>query len=98
MDWLAPVVVRLTELGPWAPVVFTLVYVAAALTLAPAFLLTVAAGAIFGVWRGSIIVFIAASLGATAVFGVAAPLGNSRLLQRITRDRRVAAVRAAMAG
>jgi uncharacterized membrane protein YdjX (TVP38/TMEM64 family) len=98
MDWLAPVVVRLTQLGPWAPVVFTLLYIAAALTLAPAFLLTVAAGAMFGVWRGSIIVFIAASLGATAVFGVAAPLGNSRLLRPITRDRRVAAVRAAMAG
>ena len=44
MDWLAPVVVRLTQLGPWAPAVFILLYIAAALTLAPAFLLTVAAG------------------------------------------------------
>ena len=44
MDWLAPVVLRLTTLGPWAPVVFVLLYVVAALTVAPAFFLTVAAG------------------------------------------------------
>jgi uncharacterized membrane protein YdjX (TVP38/TMEM64 family) len=98
MDWLAPVVVRLTQLGPWAPVVFTLLYIAAALTLAPAFLLTVAGGAIFGVWRGSLIVFIAASLGASTVYAVASPLARSRLMRRLTRDPRVAAVRTAVIG
>ena len=49
------------------PCSFILLYVAAAVTLAPAFFLTVAAGAMFGVWRGSLIVFIGASLGASAV-------------------------------
>ena len=39
---------RLVELGPWGPVVFIGLYVVAALTLAPAFFLTVAAGAMFG--------------------------------------------------
>ena len=74
MDWLAPVVLKLAELGRWGPVLFILLYVAAAVTLAPAFFLTVAAGAMFGVWRGSLIVFIGASLGASAVYalGVAA--------------------------
>src|SRR5439155_22868987 len=91
-------VLRLTNLGPWAPAVFILLYIAGAVTLAPTFLLTVVGGAIFGVWRGSVIVFIAASLGATAVYGLAAPLGRSRLMQRLTRDPRVAAVRAAVAG
>lgn len=98
MDWLAPAVLRLTELGPWAPVLFVLLYIAAALTLAPAFLLTVAAGAMFGVWRGSVIVLVGASLGASAVYAVASPLGHSRWMERITRDRRVAAVRAAIVG
>jgi len=46
MDWLAPVVLKLTQVGPWAPVLFTLIYIVAAVTLAPAFFLTVAAGAI----------------------------------------------------
>jgi len=36
MDWLVPVVLRLTQLGPWAPVLFVLLYIAAAVTLAPA--------------------------------------------------------------
>lgn len=98
MDWLAPAVLRLTDLGPWAPVVFILIYIVAALTLAPAFFLTVAAGAMFGVWRGSIIVFIGASLGASAVYLLVAPLARSRWMERITRNPRVAAARAVVVG
>ena len=98
MDWLAPVVLKLTELGAWAPVLFVLLYIVAAVTLAPAFFLTVAAGAMFGVWRGSVFVFIGASLGASAVYALASPLARSRWMQRVTRDARVAAVRTAVAG
>ena len=98
MDWLAPVVLRLARLGPWGPAFFILLYVAAAMALAPAFFLTVAAGALFGVWKGSVIVFVGASLGASAVYAIAAPLGRSRWLDRITRDPRVAAVRTAVRG
>jgi len=96
IDWLAPAVLKLTQVGPWAPVLFTLIYIAAAVTLAPAFFLTVAAGAMFGVWRGSIIVFIAASLGASVVFAVGSRVANLPWMQRITRDPRVATVRAAI--
>jgi uncharacterized membrane protein YdjX (TVP38/TMEM64 family) len=98
MDWLAPLVLKLGELGAWGPVLFILIYVAAAVTLAPAFFLTVAAGALFGVWRGSIFVFIGASLGASAVWALGARLSRTRLMARVTRDRRVAAVREAVAG
>jgi uncharacterized membrane protein YdjX (TVP38/TMEM64 family) len=98
MDWLAPVVLKLAELGPWGPVLFILLYVAAAVTLAPAFFLTVAAGALFGVWRGSLFVFIGASLGASAVYALGSPMSRSRLMARVTRDRRVAAVRDAVRG
>jgi uncharacterized membrane protein YdjX (TVP38/TMEM64 family) len=97
LDWLAPVVLWLQDLGPWTPVLFVLVYIAAAVVLAPAFFLTVAAGAMFGVWRGTVLVFVAASLGASAVYALAAPLSGSRLMQRVTRDRRVAAVKSAVA-
>jgi uncharacterized membrane protein YdjX (TVP38/TMEM64 family) len=98
MDWLAPVILKLSQLGPWGPVLFVLLYVAAAVTLAPAFFLTVAAGAMFGVWRGSLIVFVGASLGASAVYVLGRPMSRSRLMARVTRDRRVAAVRDAVAG
>ena len=98
MNWLAPAVLSLSGQGPWAPVLFVLVYIAAALTLAPAFFLTVAAGAMFGVWRGSILVFIGASLGASAVYAVASPFGRSRWMARMTRNPRVAAVKSAIVG
>lgn len=98
MDWLAPVLLKLSELGPWGPVLFILIYIVAAVTLAPAFFLTVAAGALFGVGRGSVIVFIGASLGASAVYVLGLPMSRSRLMARMTRDRRVAAVRDAVRG
>ena len=98
MDWLAPVVLKLAELGAWGPVLFILLYIAAAVTRAPAFFLTVAAGAMFGVWRGSVIVFIGASLGASTVYLLGQHLARSRVIARVTRDRRVAAVREAVAG
>ena len=99
MDWLAPAVLRISNLGEWAPVFFVMLYIVAALTLVPAsFFLTVSAGAMFGVWRGSLLVFIGASLGASLVYVIASPLAGSRWMQRVTRDRRVDALRTAVAG
>ena len=98
MDWLATVLLKVMELGPWAPVLFVLIYVAAAVTLAPAFFLTVAGGALFGVWQGSLLVFVGASLGSSAVYALASPLARTRWMRRVTRDPRVAAVRNAVAG
>ena len=96
MDWIAPLVRQLADLGIWGPVLFILLYVLAAITLAPAFLLTFSAGAVFGLWRGTLLTFVGASLGASAVFAVAAPLARSRVLRWIDRDPRVAATRRAV--
>jgi uncharacterized membrane protein YdjX (TVP38/TMEM64 family) len=96
MDWLARLVLDLQDLGPWAPFVFVIIYVVGAVFLAPSFFLTVAAGAMFGIWQASIVVFVGASLGASAVYALASPLARSRWLDRLTRDPRVAAVRAAI--
>lgn len=99
MDWLAAVVLRLAELGPWAPFIFILLYIAAALTpFAPAFFLTVAAGALFGVWRGTVFVFIGASLGASAAYAVSVRLTRLSFLSWLDRDPRVIIVRQAVAG
>ena len=87
----------LADLGPWAPVLFVVAYILASITLAPAFLLTFAAGAVFGLWRGTILVYVGAVLGSSAVFAIASPLGRSRFLRRLDRDPRVAAVRSAVA-
>jgi len=97
-SWLEALLLEVEQLGPWGPVVFALLYVGCAITLAPAFLLSVAAGAIFGVWRGSALVFISATLGASAVYAMAQRLAETRLFSWVVRDRRVAAVRQAIAG
>ena len=99
MDWLATAVLALGDLGAWASAVFVAFYIVAALTLVPAsFLLTVSAGAMFGVWRGSVLVFIGAAIGASLVYAVVSPLAGSRWMQHVRRDRRVRTVEAAMAG
>ena len=97
-DWLAPVVLRLSDLGPSGPIVFILVYVLASVSLAPAFPLTLAAGAVFGLWRGTMIVYVGAVLGSSAVYALAYPLARSRFLAWIDRDARVSAVRHALVG
>ncbi len=98
MDWLAPVVLQLGDLGRWAPLIFIGAYIVASITLAPAFPLTLAAGAVFGLWRGTLLVFVGAVLGSSAVYALAVPLARSRALRWMTRDPRVDAVRQALVG
>ena len=97
MSWLAALLLRVGELGSAGLVLFILLYVAAAVTMAPAFLLSVAAGALFGVWKGSALVLVSATLGATASYGVARAISGTRLVRWILRDRRVDVVRRAVA-
>ena len=97
MEWLAPVLVTISNMGPWAPLLFIVAYVAASVVLAPVFLLTIAAGALFGLWRGILLVLISKMIGSSVVFGLASPLSRSRLMRWVDRDRRVAAVRRAVA-
>jgi uncharacterized membrane protein YdjX (TVP38/TMEM64 family) len=96
MGWLETLVQQLAGLGAWGPVLFVGLYIVAAITLAPAFLLTFSAGAVFGLWRGTILTYVGALLGASAVYAVAAPLARSRILGWIDRDPRVAATRRAV--
>jgi uncharacterized membrane protein YdjX (TVP38/TMEM64 family) len=96
MQWYAHLIQRLGAMGPWTPVFFVLAYVGASVLLAPAFLLTVAAGAIFGLWRGTVLVYLGQLLGSSAVYWLASPLARSRLLHWLYRDPRVAAVRSAV--
>lgn len=71
-------------LGAWGPLVFIAGYVAATVAFAPGSVLTLAAGAVFGILRGSLYVFIGATLGAAAAFLVA------RYVARGTIERKLA--------
>src|SRR5688572_25215757 len=55
-------------LGPLGPVVFIAGYAVAVVCFVPAVLLTLAAGAIFGIKAGVVYVFCAATLGASMAF------------------------------
>jgi uncharacterized membrane protein YdjX (TVP38/TMEM64 family) len=98
MDRVAAAILWLASMGPWAPALFVLAYVAASIVLAPAFLLAFAAGAVFGVWRGTLVIFVGALAGASAVYVMGARLARSRLFRWIDRDPRVSSVRAAVGG
>jgi uncharacterized membrane protein YdjX (TVP38/TMEM64 family) len=98
MHWLEAVIVRVAHMGAWGILLFIVTYIGAAVTLAPAFLLTFAAGAIFGLWRGTLIVYVSALLGSVAVYGLAAPLAHGRIMRRLERDARVSAIRRAVVG
>jgi len=96
-EWFASLVVRFAALGPCGVALFICLYIVASVTMAPAFVLTFAAGALYGLWRGTLIVYVGAVLGSSAVYALASPLAQSRWFRRVDRDPRVAAVRRAIA-
>ena len=66
--WVANALDWIGGLGTLAPVAFVAIYIVACVAFVPGSILTIGAGVIFGVVRGSIYVSIAATLGATAAF------------------------------
>jgi uncharacterized membrane protein YdjX (TVP38/TMEM64 family) len=63
---LRQVLDAIAALGFWGPVLFVLLYIVCCIALVPGAVLTLGAGAVFGLVKGSILVSIAATLGATA--------------------------------
>ena len=87
----------LESLGPWGPVIFVLLYVAAAVLFVPGSVLTLGAGALFGVWLGSVLVSIGATLGATAAFLVGRYLARDWVAKKIGGNTAFAALDRAVA-
>src|SRR5207247_1074266 len=79
-------------LGAWGPVVFIAGYVLAPVAFVPGVLLTLAAGAIFGLVQGVLYVFVAATLGASAAFLVGRYLARAAVEPRIAANPRFAAI------
>jgi uncharacterized membrane protein YdjX (TVP38/TMEM64 family) len=79
-------------LGLWGPVVFIIGYALATVAFLPGAILTLAAGAIFGVAAGVVCVFIAAVLGSCAAFLVARYLTRSAVERRLAGNPRFAAI------
>ena len=97
MNPLAELAGRLDDLGPWAPLAFIAAYIVGSLTFVPGAVLTLIAGAVFGLARGIPIVFTGAVLGSSAAFGLARTLAHERVSRWISRDARAAAIGEAVA-
>jgi uncharacterized membrane protein YdjX (TVP38/TMEM64 family) len=79
-------------LGAWGPVVFIGGYALAAVAFVPGSVLTLAAGAIFGLVRGVVYAFLGATLGAALAFLVSRHLARSAVERRLAGNERFAAV------
>ncbi|HJO22117.1 MAG: TVP38/TMEM64 family protein [Myxococcota bacterium] len=80
------------RLGPWGPAVFIVGYAAAVVVFVPASLLTLAAGAIFGLVEGTLYVFVAAVLGSCLAFLVGRHAARTAVARRIAGNPRFAAI------
>jgi uncharacterized membrane protein YdjX (TVP38/TMEM64 family) len=90
LDWIG-------KLGPWGPVIFIAIYVVATVFFIPGSVLTLGAGAVFGVALGSVCVSISATLGATAAFLVGRYLARDAIARKIEKNEKFAAIDRAVA-
>jgi len=79
-------------LGVWGPAVFILGYIAAAVAFLPGSLLTLAAGFIFGLARGTFYTFIGATIGSSLAFLIARYVARRAIERRIAGNPKFAAV------
>jgi len=94
---LSDALAELRGLGAWGPVLFVGLYVVATVLFLPGWILTLGAGAVFGLARGAIAVSIAATLGATAAFLVGRYLARDAVARRLEQYPRFAAIDRAVA-
>lgn len=84
-------------LGALGPVAFVIGYIVATVAFIPGSLLTLAAGAIFGIALGTVTVFAGAVLGSAAAFLLARTVARAAIERRIEGDARFAAIDEAVA-
>lgn len=73
---------ELAHFGPWAPLLFVVLYVFATVLFVPGSVLTVAGGALFGPVWGTLLNLTGATLGATLAFLIARYLGSGWIARR----------------
>ena len=92
----APNFMRFTEyvhrLGPAGPAVFVAGYAVATVAFIPGSLLTIAAGAVFGVPLGSLYVFAGATIGSCAAFLVGRTIARSAIERRLRTNPKFVAI------
>ncbi len=90
LDWIH-------GLGAWGWATFIALYAVATVLLLPAFVLTLGAGAVYGVLAGAVLVSAGATLGATAAFFIGRYLARDWVARRIEGHRKFRALDDAVA-
>jgi len=98
LDHLIELIWEITHVsGFWGTLLFLVAYVICCIFLIPVSLLTFGAGAAYGVVQGTLLVWIAATLGAWVGFWIARWLGREKISRFIRSDRRLKALDRAIA-
>ena len=84
-------------LGPWGAVAFIALYILATVLFVPGLILTMGAGFVFGVVRGSVFVSIASTLGASMAFLIGRYLARQWVSKKIEGSQRFIAIDEAVA-
>ncbi len=83
--------------GPWAPVIFLVVYTIGPVFLAPGMLLTLVGSAVFGLGWGYVLITVGSNLGALAAYLVGRWAGREFVEERVADGGRVARMTAYLA-
>ena len=89
LQWIA-------SLGPIAPVAFIIAYILACVLFIPGSIMTIGAGAIFGVVRGAIYTSIGATIGATCAFLIGRYIARGRIAAKLANNRTFSPIDAAV--
>ena len=84
--------------GPAGPLIFFGIYVTACVFMLPASILTLGAGALFGIVNGTLLVSLSSTIGATAAFLVGRYLARGMVTRRVAGNPTFAALDEAVAG
>lgn len=96
-ELLREALARIAALGMWGAVIFIAIYILACVLFIPGAILTLGAGFIFGVVKGTIIVSVASTLGATCAFLVGRYLAREWVAKKIEGNEKFKAVDEAVA-
>jgi uncharacterized membrane protein YdjX (TVP38/TMEM64 family) len=95
--WIREALVWIERLGPWGQVLFVAIYIVATVLLIPGAALGLGAGAMFGVVRGSLLVSLASTLGATCAFLLGRHLAREWIAKKIEGNATFTAIDRAVA-
>ncbi len=87
LDWLGQ-----DEIKVIAPVIFMLIYIVATVAFLPGSVLTLGAGVLFGIIKGSIFVFFGATIGATLAFLVGRYVARGWISKKIEGNQKFKAI------